>query len=386
MSLRRRLTWVGEGALLLVVCALVAGQFLGYPVLVGFVETGSMAPTLDPGDGFVAIPAALAGPVGPGDVVTFRAEELNGGDLTTHRVIGRTDRGYLTKGDANPFPDQDGDEPPVKDAQIVAVALQIGGTVVVIPEVGTAVGAVRSALTTVQGTLAGILGPDSVPGTTGLGYAIAAAAGALYLVDVLFGSDKGGAQRSRSRDRDRGTDVRVILVGFALLLVVGATVAMVVPAGTQKYSLLSADFESDRPTVVEAGETAAVPYTVNNAGVVPMVVYVTPASEGVTVDRERIRVPPGGTVRTTVLFHAPAETGQYRRFVAEHRYFAVLPTPVIDALYRLHPWAPIGAVNALLGGGLYVVGRLLVGSGRVRGRRRRREGGEDGVFGRFLGR
>jgi len=35
-----------------------------------------MAPTLEPGDGFVAVPAELAGPVEEGDVVTFCVEEI----------------------------------------------------------------------------------------------------------------------------------------------------------------------------------------------------------------------------------------------------------------------------------------------------------------------
>jgi signal peptidase len=42
-----------------------------------------MQPTLDTGDGFVAIPEAVAGEIEEGDVITFRAEELQGGGLTT---------------------------------------------------------------------------------------------------------------------------------------------------------------------------------------------------------------------------------------------------------------------------------------------------------------
>jgi hypothetical protein len=39
-----------------------------------YVETGSMEPTLEPGDGFVAIPAELAGPIDEGDVINNLAE------------------------------------------------------------------------------------------------------------------------------------------------------------------------------------------------------------------------------------------------------------------------------------------------------------------------
>jgi signal peptidase len=35
----------------------------------------------------------------------FRAEELQGGGSKTHRAVDDTERGFITKGDANPFTD-----------------------------------------------------------------------------------------------------------------------------------------------------------------------------------------------------------------------------------------------------------------------------------------
>ncbi|MFC7138101.1 S26 family signal peptidase [Halobaculum litoreum] len=80
------------------------GQALGQPVLVSYVETGSMAPTLAPGDGFVAVPAAVAGQVEAGDVVTFRAESVGGGGLTTHRVVDRRGGGSSRAATRTPSP------------------------------------------------------------------------------------------------------------------------------------------------------------------------------------------------------------------------------------------------------------------------------------------
>ena len=172
MSARYWLRRGGQALVVLAIVALLAGQFLGQPVLLGYVETGSMAPTLNPGDGFVAVPAALAGPIDEGDVVTFRAEELQGGGLTTHRIVGQTDRGYVTKGDANPFTDQDGSEPPVKRPQIVAVALQVGDGVVTLPNLGVAVTGVRAGFTEAQRLLAVTLGTRALLGTQVLIYAV----------------------------------------------------------------------------------------------------------------------------------------------------------------------------------------------------------------------
>jgi len=378
VSARRTLVVGFELLTVAAVISLVVGQFLGQPVFLAFVETGSMAPTMEPGDGFVAIPAQVAGPPEEGDVVTFRAEELHGGGLTTHRIVGETDGGYVTKGDANPFTDQDGEEPPVKDAQVVAVAWSPGGEVFVIPHLGTVVLAVQGVLGTVQRNLAALVGSRSLLGPTGLGYLFAGAMGLLYVVDLLRES---GNTKAKEREPDRpgsraesGTSVDLYLVGFALLLVAGATAAMVAPGGTQEYGVVSAEFDSDRPTVIRSGQSGTVPYPVANGGYVPTVTYLEPASEGIEVDPRQVRLGHDEQVNATVTLYAPPETGYYRRFLAEHRYLALLPPPVIDSLYRLHPWAPVVAIDTLLGGGFYLLGRVLVGTGTVRARRDTRKG------------
>jgi signal peptidase len=379
VSARRAFVVGGELLVVAAVLSLVIGQFLGQPVLLAFVETGSMSPTMEPGDGFVAIPAQLAGTPAEGDVVTFRAEEIQGGGLTTHRVVDETQQGYVTRGDANPFTDQDGDEPPVKDAQIVAVAWAPGGDVLVIPNLGTAVLAVQRVLETVQRNLAALLGSRSVLGPTGLGYLFAGAMGLLYVLDLL--RETGRIQKAKAEPdhpgvrRDSGTDVRLYVAAFALLLVGGATAAMVAPGGTQEYGVVSAEFDSERPTVVPSGESDTVPYPVANGGFVPTVIYLDPASEGIEIEPRRVRLGRGERVNATVTLHAPPETGYYRRFLVERRYLALLPPGVLDSLYRLHPWAPVVAIDVVLGGGFYLLGRALVGTGRVRVRRRSRDGG-----------
>ncbi|MFB6135000.1 MAG: S26 family signal peptidase [Halanaeroarchaeum sp.] len=366
----RRGAWTAIEVLsIAVVAALLVGQLLGTPVLFGYVETGSMAPTLEPGDGFVAVPSAIAGPPEEGDVVTFRAEELQGGGLTTHRIVGETERGYITKGDANPFTDQAGDEPPVKKAQIVAYALQVNGHVVVIPHLGTAVTGMREAFTSVQRRLAILTGMRSFLGGQGVAYLLLGLSLALYVVDLFVDE---GRDRTRSRDRDDGLDGRLVVAGLALLLVVSATAAMTVPAGTQSFGVVSAEFESERPTVIPAGESSTLEYRIPNGGLVPVHAYVVPASEGVAVEPTHQYVPGRATRSTSVTLQAPAETGYYRRFVTEHRYLALLPSGVIDSLYRLHPWAPLIALDALLAGGIAGLGRALLRGRRVRVRTRDR--------------
>lgn len=366
MDAKRLLTLTTELLLVVIVVSLVAGQVLGQPIMLSYVETGSMAPTIDTGDGFISVPASLAGEPEVGDVVTFRAEELNGGGLTTHRIVDTTDRGYITRGDANPFTDQDGDEPPVKQAQIVAHALQVGDTVVVIPELGTVVMGVRSLLAGAQRWIAATVGTRSLLGTQGIAYLVLALSTLGYVVDLLWGGGSDGPDRTRSTDRDEGTSMRLILAGLAAMIVVSATAAMVVPAGTQEFGIVSAEFESENPTVIRTGESSTMEYRVPNAGLVPVHSYVTPASDGVAVAPNHVFVPGRGEASVSVTLSAADSTGYYRRYIVEHRYLALLPEPLIRGLASVHPWLPIVVIDALLGGSLYGLGLLLVDTGRTR--------------------
>ena len=371
MSLRSIGPTLLVGLVVLVVVCLVAGSTLGQPVLLSYVETGSMEPTLEPGDGFVAIPAELAGPIDNGDVIVFEAETIQGGGLTTHRVVDETDRGFITRGDANPFTDQDDDEPPVKQAQIVAVAWQPGGNVIVIPHLGAIVEVTQSILSTVQRNLAVLTGTSALLGTRGLAYLLFAGS-VLWYVVAEWRADR-GKKRDRVTSRVTGVDSRLVVGGFAALLVVGATAAMVAPAGTQEFGVVSAEFTSERPDVIQAGQSKTQPYAVGNGGFLPVVTYLEPASEGVAVHPGELYVEGRSVANATVTLHAPPETGYYRRFVTEHRYLAVLPQPVIRGLYAVHPWAPIVAIDALVGIPFYLGGVSLVGEGRLRPRSRTRD-------------
>ncbi len=361
----------------LLLVALLAGQALGQPILLSFVETGSMEPTLEPGDGFVAIPAELAGEPQQGDVITFNAQELHGGGLTTHRVVDETDRGYITHGDANPATDQDGAEPPVQKAQIVAKAWQVNGNVVVIPHLGTAAMGLQSGVESLQHGLARMFGTSALLGTQGLAYLLAALSGIVYAVDLWLtrGPKRTVDDREFSRSRDTGLSMRLVVVGCVGLVLLSATAAMVAPAGTTDYGVVSAQFDSDRPTVIPSGETETVDYAVLNAGIIPTYVHLEGASEGATVEPDSLLVERRSQANATVSLTAPPETGYYPMYVQEYRYLAVLPGPVIADLYEIHPWLPIVAINAMLGIPIYLLGTVLLGRGSIRDRRWKRTGG-----------
>jgi len=363
MNSRSLLTTIGTILVLITAGSLVIGGVFGTPVGLAYVETGSMEPTLTPGDGFVAVPPQLAGSVEEGDVVTFRSVETNDGRLTTHRIVGRTENGFITRGDANPFTDQQGGEPPVKRGQIVAVALTVNGNIVVIPQLGDIVTGARDGIVSIQRHLAMILGTRSLLGTQGLTYLLFVGSIFLYIVDVYLSS--GRHDRTRTQRRDTGLDTRLIIGIFAAAVVFAATAAMILPAGPQLVQFTSVE-DTKWESGIEAGSSTTLNYTLSNDGFIPVFTMLELNSEFATVSTQQVRIPARGQTNATIALTAPSEPGQYRAYIVQHRYLAIISVSMIKALYRVHPWVPIVVIDALIGVPFYLIGVRMVGTRRLR--------------------
>lgn len=93
-----------------------------------------MEPTVTQQDAFVVGPALT---VNQGDVIVFDQSDTRSGfqEPTVHRVVGQTDRGYITKGDANPTTDQKAGSPPVTEDQILGKVVTLGGTLLIVSDI-----------------------------------------------------------------------------------------------------------------------------------------------------------------------------------------------------------------------------------------------------------
>lgn len=378
--------WLLAVLLVAVTVALVSTVVIGQPAVLGVIESGSMEPTLSTGDGYVPIPALLAGDVEKGDVVTFESDSIEGGQPTTHRVVAVTESGYITKGDANPVTDQDTGAPPVATEDITAVALDVNGDVVRIPGLGVVVGLLRGGTTWLQETLASVFGTDLFGGERGLALTLFTAG--LALLGTEFVAERRGRSRqSQSRSRSRfdwdRIDNRLIVGGLVVLLLLVATVGMLVPAGSTTFELISAESDAETPRVTQVGGTTERPFASENAGLLPVRVIIEPDSDGITVEDERFSLSRNGVHEQRFTTSAPAETGLYRRSVTEYRYFQLLPPGVIDSLHEFHPAAALAAINLLIGAVAGGLGLLVLGTGTLRTRSRSRpRGGFTGIFDR----
>lgn len=363
-----RLQSLTNGATLLVVLLaglLVLGAALGQPIGLSFVESGSMEPAMKTNDGFVSVPRALAGDIDRGDVVVFDAEFLHDGGLVTHRVVDETPQGYITKGDANPFTDQAADEPPVSDSQILAVALQVNGDVVVVPHLGTATELLGTPVDAVLSVLVALGLPG---GVQGLAYTLFA----VSLLWYVAGELRARTAKSRVRDggRHAGTNPQIWLLAMTLLLVVAATASMTAPGGVHQYKVVSGEMDAPGPRVIEMGETETTTYRVSNSGVIPVVVFVESTSSGLELDRQSLRLARGDSANVSVALTAPPTPGYYPLYLVEYRYLGVLPDPLLRSLYHVHPWLPVVAIDLCIGVPFFLVGRAVVGTNRFRERTR----------------
>ena len=335
--------------LLIVFVALVAlvviGQFLGIPIGLSYVETGSMEPTLNAGDGFVSLPPFLVGGVSDGDVITFNAQEVGGGGLTTHRVVDVTPEGYITRGDANPFTDQDGDEPPVTDAQVSGVAMELGGDVIRIPALGTVIMGIQSAL---EGVVGGIAAIPIIGQLTevSVGAVMTAIGGVILFISLAWDTTTGNSRRrERTRSREGVVKFSVVLLILLALVLVPLNAAMLLPSGTMDTTITSSNSPSDDPTSIGVGESEEFEFEISNSGFMPRVVVIEPASEGVSVSPEKTQIFHGELRETTVTMSAPDETGAYIRSISERHYPLILPLSVIGFFHDIHPWVAILGLN-----------------------------------------
>jgi signal peptidase len=367
--LRRALSTVLVAGVVLITLATVVGGIFGAPMGISYVETDSMSPTLQPGDGFILVPTAVAGEPDPGDVVVFRAERIGGGGPTTHRIVAETERGYITQGDNNDAPDQTGTEPPVQQAQVIGEALQINGQLVVLPNVAIVGQVVEEGVVTAQkflevaswrlGSVGGIFS------SLNLSHGIALVFVLLYFGESVRERLTSARREGRSRERVREKkgqpeSFHTILLVLTAVVVLAMTAAMVMPGGTQERGVVAS--QASTPATVAPGAEVEFNHGMGNSDVLPMIVFLE-SGDDVTLDRQQVFLSRGELANVSATASVPGSIGYHRFFITEYWYIPVLPEKTIVSLYQIHPWVPIAVIDALIAVPYYLLGRRVLSDG-----------------------
>lgn len=344
---------LGFAALLLFVAALVAPA--AAPVQISYVVSDSMSPTIATNDGYVLVDT---GTVEEGDIITYYSEER--GTAVTHRVVAVTEDGLITQGDANPSTDQAAGYPPVQPSDVAGTVLTVGDAPVRIPNLGLAVGLLRSYWYLTVGLVAGLV---------------------LYRV----------AGTARNRDRDSVLRSREIVLAATAVAVI-AGVALVSLGATHQTTVyqVTADGTTSAQTLT-VGEQRTESLTIRTAKT--PVTYVITESDGMTITNTtavdepsdspgaesgslgwlRARLLEPETRNVTASIPAQETTEPHLTSVNVYPYPAVLPRGVVTTLHRVHPLVAALSTVLVIVIPLYGGYWLLVDTGSpLRGTRSRR--------------
>lgn len=352
------------GVVIIVALTLALVAPAASPVQLSYVTSDSMEPAIQTGDGYILIPT---GEVVPGEIVTFYSDDRSG--YVTHRVVGTTADGYLTKGDANPSTDQEAGSPPVGRDEITGQVLTVGGQPVVIPKLGALISTIRA------NWLLSV-----------------ALAGLTSLVSMLRDPEGRGQGGDQSVLRSREVVVPTLVVAIAasaFLISTGAVHAELT------YSV--AETGSNNPRVLTVGESTT---TTLNASIVtsPLTVMIAD-TDGISIDdggRASISTRTGvaalaaptrqpetdstlprwlvstSDMTLNATIPAQAEPGSHTAEIGLYPYPATLPRSTLERLHSVHPWlAALGSVLVMFLPS-YVLYWLLVDTTTpLRGSRRR---------------
>ena len=306
---------IALGALILLALAVPAGA----PFQISYVASDSMSPTIDTNEGYVIVPVER---VESGDVITFYSEER--ATYVTHRATQVTPDGIVTKGDGNPSTDQASGYPLVQPSDVSGKLLTVGGNVVVIPYLGTVLGAITSYWYFVAGALAA------------------------YLLRASSGSDRQRTRKHVLRSRE------IVLPVVLLVLVSGVVfVSMGTFEQTEVYTVTEQPTPLPSTLLVGESETESISLRMTKSPFAHVVtetdgmeiVRTTPAP-GTAVDGQApteatgwLPWPPFESSTHTIETRIPAQdtAGPHATSIRMHPYPAVLPGEIITLLHGIHP-------------------------------------------------
>ncbi|MFB6171294.1 MAG: signal peptidase I, partial [Haloarculaceae archaeon] len=291
-------------AVFVLVVLLLTVAPVGSPVRLSYVYSDSMEPTIPTNAGFFVV----RGGVEQGDIATFWSPERD--SYVTHRIVGHTEAGYVTKGDNNPTTDQAAGHPYVAREQVVGTVLTVGGTPVTIPGYGAAASALRDHLLLVGAGLLGLAFARQVASSSG---------------------------RSRSVPR-----VRDVLAPLFAASLASAVAFLLVGAASHTFAYAAVASPTGAPNTIGVGETQTTTVTIDRTAT-PLTHTVVRTHNMHVTNQTRN----ASSIVLTAQIGPPASTGRYETRVTAHQYPAVLPPSTLRRLDRIHPVVPAAITTAI---------------------------------------
>ncbi|WP_048151074.1 signal peptidase I [Palaeococcus ferrophilus] len=293
------------------------GFFFDRPILVSYVTSDSMEPTLNRGDMFFINPLSKGS---PGDIAVFKMA----GSWTVHRIYAEGEDGYITKGDANVATDQqEGRAPPIKRNDVAGTVLTIADRPIKVPGVG------------------GYISEFSQRGS-----ALYAAIALLIMGALVITSDESG-KKHRSRHRRKlffRVKFKTLYAATGALMIALLLISMMLSWGDVTFTYSSTLAGGQREGWYLPGSVFEDEITLKNAAVYPFVYFIVPQGERFEVTTDtHFRLSGNTEERIGVKVHVPEDTRIYRETIKVYAYLPILPEGVIAYLYNRNPYLPFVA-------------------------------------------
>ena len=314
----------------LLIMAALGGAITRKPLLLTVIRSGSMNPVLQRGDIVLFKRNSEGGQIKVGDIVVFRSEtgSLSDKGWIMHRVTsGDPVTGYITKGDANRYSDQDDDgAPPIKPRWIAGKAVCIGKIPVKIPVFGY-----------LPLWLEGLQkNPFLLPGF------------AVILSVVAAASELQGKKKKGNHALEQ--QLIYFIGGLTLAFILGVTMLAISQHSSFKYEVSGGKEEvilGSPVGVLKLGETATKPVTkISNKGFLPITAVITTDDPQVVFNKDMI-VPSPGQLEEVIMTVTARKIGQYQTTVWVGVFLPLLPQKLIYYLAQKSFWLALVVTSSV---------------------------------------
>ncbi len=330
--MNRYLNYMGTAvsiAVLVIVISVLFGTFFNRPVLVSYVLSESMEPTLMTGDVIFINPFAANANIN--DIIVFKS----GQNYVVHRIVGVTAEGFITKGDNNIATDQLSEKPYVQEEDIVGRIIMLGSHPVAIPGGGEFIKGISSEI-----------GNNKI---------------ALIALLIIFGLYFTlGDESAREKKRNKGTvkiGFPVIYFIFSILILIIISLSMVMVAEERyiEYSTTVA-IGSKNPDWVTPGAVFERELDIGNYGKYPYYYKLEIISPRLSLKENSVfLMGPGGEKKIVAKIQAPAETSLNAERIRIWKILPLLPPQLIEWSFGINPYLAILAIDLEIASLLAVV-------------------------------
>lgn len=290
----------------------VFSLILNAPLLIAYIKSDSMSPTLNKNDlVFINI---FDRNFEVGDIVVFNSN----GDWICHRIVKETTDGYITKGDRNIATDQFSGKETVGDDKIIGKILSLNGDPIRFPLGGS--------VEILEGSLAS---------NKLLLFFILALGGFLMLSK--------GEEKRKGKKYFRIKTTTLFIV-FSLLLITVFSLANVIAFEKREITYGTTSAGGLREDWVFPGESFSRQIEFENHGSYPYLYFPDSESPNLKFEKEGFILYPGQSKILEVQVFAPEDTNLHTEKLVVTKYIPLLPTEIIEAL-NVHPYLPILAMD-----------------------------------------